>query len=317
MARCGCSGSSCGCLLVAGEGISVTGVGSAGNPFVITADALVDISDYIQSANTATVTMSLLGAGTTLDPFIVSAVTTVSTADLTDLTDPGGPADGDTLIWVGGGGGHFEYGPATASNASISATDGLLGDGTLVDPLHVSISGVWGAGQLAGQGLDDLVGAAIYVDSDGALRATPTGLLPVETFAYPPHKDGLTILDTLTGAAMMSYEGAWVTFATGNLDIDLSMTPIPAEDASGVYAIDPAYIQSQATIRLNLTANTDLSLPNGAAGKAYTVYFDVIPNTFTLGIDGGGTFAAVASAAQVVIPLFWTGVTWFSQWAEE
>lgn len=36
--RCSCAGSSCSCSVVAGNGIVVTGVGSAANPFKVAVD---------------------------------------------------------------------------------------------------------------------------------------------------------------------------------------------------------------------------------------------------------------------------------------
>lgn len=39
MARCGCAGTTCNCVVTAGENVTVTGTGSAGNPFVVSANA--------------------------------------------------------------------------------------------------------------------------------------------------------------------------------------------------------------------------------------------------------------------------------------
>jgi hypothetical protein len=109
---CNCAGSSCGCLLTAGGGITITGIGTAANPFVISAVA-PDLADIFTIDDTLSVNMTLLGSGTTGDPFILSATASLGLLDLTDV-EGGTPATGEGLIWdgaqwtfaaVGGGGG--------------------------------------------------------------------------------------------------------------------------------------------------------------------------------------------------------------------
>lgn len=72
MARCGCSGGSCGCSIIAGSGIEVNGIGTASNPFVVELDAAsASIAGQIVVADTNTIDMKLTGAGTTLNPFVI------------------------------------------------------------------------------------------------------------------------------------------------------------------------------------------------------------------------------------------------------
>lgn len=73
MGRCGCS-SACSCSVVAGDGVTVTGVGTAGNPYVVSADA----GGALQVNDTPTVNLTLLGSGTEADPHIVSAAVNLS-----------------------------------------------------------------------------------------------------------------------------------------------------------------------------------------------------------------------------------------------
>lgn len=73
MARnCGCGGASCGCLIEAGNGITITGIGTAADPFRVTAD-IGDLDSAMSFQNSATVTWSITGSGTPIDPLVISA----------------------------------------------------------------------------------------------------------------------------------------------------------------------------------------------------------------------------------------------------
>lgn len=63
MARCGCA-STCSCLVIAGNHVTVTGNGSQSNPYIVTADAMnVEDENVLLSADVTT--MDFLGAGVT------------------------------------------------------------------------------------------------------------------------------------------------------------------------------------------------------------------------------------------------------------
>lgn len=71
---CGCAGQSCGCSIVNGAGISVTGVGSASNPFIVSIDnAAFSIGSQVKVGDTTTIDMSITGDGTPLDPLLIQA----------------------------------------------------------------------------------------------------------------------------------------------------------------------------------------------------------------------------------------------------
>lgn len=111
MARgCGCAGSSCGCKVIAGSDITVSGTGTAADPYIISATS-TDISGTVEVDSTTTVTLKRLGAGSTADPYIISGVATLRVRDLIDVADPnGGPVSGDTMVWVGStAAGHWEF----------------------------------------------------------------------------------------------------------------------------------------------------------------------------------------------------------------
>ena len=68
MAKCGCSGDACGCSLVAGSRITITGTGAAQNPFRISADPM-----RLQVADSDTISMTLTGEGTVSSPYVMDA----------------------------------------------------------------------------------------------------------------------------------------------------------------------------------------------------------------------------------------------------
>jgi hypothetical protein len=112
MARdCNCGGQSCGCLIVAGAGIQVTGIGTADNPFVIR-NIASDLASSFKVSDTLTLDMVLAGSGTNLDPFILQGNVTLQMQQLSDVSNPGGaPTAGTSPTYVGtqGAGGHWEF----------------------------------------------------------------------------------------------------------------------------------------------------------------------------------------------------------------
>jgi hypothetical protein len=112
MARnCNCSGSTCGCQIIAGNGIGITGIGTAASPFQIT-NTGASLSDSFSVANTTTLGLVLLGSGTNEDPFILSGNVTLKLQQLSDVSNPSGvPVAGQSPVYVGtsGGDGHWEF----------------------------------------------------------------------------------------------------------------------------------------------------------------------------------------------------------------
>lgn len=112
MARsCNCAGSSCSCLVIAGFGIAVTGIGTASDPYVVTNTA-ADLAVALQVTDTATVDMVRAGSGTDVDPLILSANVVMKLQQLSDIQNPGGvPVAGQRPVYVGVSGttGHWEF----------------------------------------------------------------------------------------------------------------------------------------------------------------------------------------------------------------
>jgi hypothetical protein len=68
MARCGCSGSSCSCIIQSGTGVVVSGSGTAGNPYIISAN-----TGSLTIADSPTVDLTLTGDGSPGTPYELSA----------------------------------------------------------------------------------------------------------------------------------------------------------------------------------------------------------------------------------------------------
>jgi len=148
---CGCdSKMGCTCQLQAGDGIAVSGIGTAGDPFVITnnrptvgiADtpsvdltlangvitAKVKLDAVLDIADSNTIDLALTGAGTEAIPFILSAV--IKNMILTPATSGQVLTYSVDQVW--------RPGPATqAPVGSIVTAGGLRGDGSGADPFRV------------------------------------------------------------------------------------------------------------------------------------------------------------------------------------
>lgn len=175
MPRCDCAGSTCQCLILAGAGIEVTGSGNTNNPYVVTATTTIAGSLVVQ--DTATVDLTAVGAGSPVDPFVLSARATVAMEDLTNVTGAP-PALGDTLSWNGTA--WVMAPPPVAPAGAINTGAGLLGNGSLANPVRAATSGTWGTAPLDRFGPDSTVGQVVYVDSNGQLRASPIDPAGVE-----------------------------------------------------------------------------------------------------------------------------------------
>ena len=68
MARCRCAEGACGCAVEAGVGTTVTGTGTAKDPWVINAAD----QGHIAVADTPTLDLNLLGNGTSGNPYLLS-----------------------------------------------------------------------------------------------------------------------------------------------------------------------------------------------------------------------------------------------------
>jgi hypothetical protein len=167
MARCGCSGASCSCLITGQGGVTVVGAGSINNPYIITADVEVGVQD------TSTINMTKTGDGSDANPFIFQADATLDLNALTDV-DTTGATTGQVLAKQADG--SYKFVPATtAAVGAISVGNGLQGDGSAGNALRLLLAPNSGL-SVDGTGLK-MVGGGIwttYVPVWGATTTAPT-----------------------------------------------------------------------------------------------------------------------------------------------
>jgi hypothetical protein len=72
--RCSCAGSTCGCSLVAGTGITITGTGTKADPFRVVA-AISQMDQVLSFVDTPDVAFDVVGDGTAIDPLVITAST--------------------------------------------------------------------------------------------------------------------------------------------------------------------------------------------------------------------------------------------------
>ena len=130
MARCGCSGTSCSCLIVGEGAITVTGAGSGGSPYVISGGGELTVLD------SNTVDLQLTGDGSTGTPYVLTAEATVEVAELSDV-DASVLTPGNVLAVNPAGDGFVLNPPSTASPGAITTGANLSGDGSGGNPLKV------------------------------------------------------------------------------------------------------------------------------------------------------------------------------------
>lgn len=193
MSRCGCS-TTCSCLIVAGDGTTVTGNGSLGNPYTITADAPPDMGvGFRPGAGTRS------AIGGDLDPAHPATAAGARSIAIGETTSAGGfgsvaigevaSADGDDATAVGEN--------SDASGAESTAVGySAWADGDQ----NVAI----GSGALASSsgGLDNstAVGASSTADKGGTAEGSGSQALGLETVAIGKDAKAYNDRDTVVGA---------------------------------------------------------------------------------------------------------------------
>lgn len=132
MPRC-CQGGTCACLLMVGDRLSVTGVGSAQDPYLIGLDLDLEVVD------STVFNLSLSGAGTTASPWLL-ALAFASTAKLDDLPDvnASAPTNAQVLGWDSATSTWTPRAPTTAASGSVQHDTSMSGDGSGGTPLVIN-----------------------------------------------------------------------------------------------------------------------------------------------------------------------------------
>jgi hypothetical protein len=146
-----CNDAGCSCVIKGSGGVTVTGSGSAQNPLVISVDNA--LFDSFSVRDTSTVNLTLTGLGTPENRFVLSADATVKLTQLSDVADPqGGPLVGEVPVWVGAGAaGHWEFQAPPANPAgSVNVGPGITGTGAAGNPIKVKVIGTSAGGATSG-----------------------------------------------------------------------------------------------------------------------------------------------------------------------
>lgn len=200
MARCECGGGLCNCLVVAGEGTTVTGSGSIANPFVVSATdpPCTAIRPCISAAEGASYdpVTGIIRARISGDPDntmvfgvdgglytppaavdcddvrpCISAGNGASYNPVTGIITARLSGDAGNGMSFGGDGGLY-----TPAAATVETACGLTGDGSLATPLAVAV-GAWPYPC----DLEDF-GGVVACDANGVLRSEPRGRVQFTSF---------------------------------------------------------------------------------------------------------------------------------------
>ncbi|MER7841675.1 hypothetical protein ABTY98_38770 [Streptomyces sp. NPDC096040] len=257
MAKC-CGVQPCNCRVVAGTGTTVTGNGSAANPYTISADGAGATALSVQ--DTPTVDLTLTGTGAAGDPYEVSAAV---------ILDPTPPQGGTNLIGSGPEGLYVECADV---RGCISA-----GDGASYDPA---------TGVVEARVSTD-AGNSVAFGSDGGLYAPPaSGGAPSVVTAGDTNTANNSV--TGTGAAGDPYV----------VTTDVIVDPAPPAGGTNLLSAGPdgLYVEC-ADVRQCFTAG-DGAAYDPATGEISARVSADAGNTTTIGADGGLYTPAGATALE-------------------
>lgn len=207
MARC-CGGSgTCACRVEGGRHVSVTGIGTSQDPFVIAASTEFGVEDTDQF------NLILTGSGTLDSPWTlqVEYASTAAIGGLPDV-DTTGVTNGQTLVWNTTTSQWVPSTVPTAAPGAISHGNGITGDGSVGSPLNlvgnaaryisITASGIG----LSDSGINHLV--RVFADEDARDSASPVLI-----------EDSITLLaDDPT--ALYYYDGSEHIKITGGHGVD-------------------------------------------------------------------------------------------------
>lgn len=296
MARCGCSGSVCSCV-VTGDGTTATvsGAGSAANPYVVSSLAATTVVEIL---DTPTLNLTITGDGSLANPYIISGV----------VAAPCLSTDAGNVLAVGTDG--CLYSPATsgpAGPAGPAGTDGVAGaagpagaDGvggvtTVTDTATVDAT-ISGAGTVASP-YDISADVIVSPDAGNVLVAHANGL-----YAPPPGAAAATVIqggntnsvhDSVSGAGTV----ASPFIVTSNVQLDPAAGNQLTLSAAGLLVLD-----TDPAVTVAPDAATTNFQPTVTGGPAYLVGGNVIvdPDPTNQLVDGINGLLVPAAVAQPV-----------------
>jgi hypothetical protein len=241
-----CQGATCACKIAsAADGhMSVTGSGSAGDPFLLSADVAFAVND------TAQFDLTLTGTGDSADPWVLSTAY-AATAKLTNIPDVNAPAptNGQVLGFNTASNQWTAQAPTTAPTGAVSHGPALTGDGSAGSPLTI----VPDASRLvqtsaSGVGLSDAgMGAVVRHFADATARAamTPAAVLnSLSILASNPghvdYYDGSAWKPLLTQVTFIPPSPVFLQISGpySGTPITIKMVPVNATaDSSGVFTV--------------------------------------------------------------------------------
>jgi hypothetical protein len=277
MPRC-CGGASCSCSIQAGPHTLIAGTGAPGDPFVVTGDVGLVVTD------TPTVDLTLSGAGTGSIPWALSGQFSTS-SKLNDLGDVNvAPTNGQVLAWNTSLGEWRAVPPTSASPGAVSTDGSLSGDGSVGSPLQVREDPTrLLATSAGGLGLSDAgINTTVrhFVDVAGRSTASPA-----------PALNTLSTLDTNPGELDYWTGSGWAPAGTFLL----------ALDGDVLYSMSGSYTGAQRItlmVRNLITSTDDLGIfdaipASDLVGRAGVLSAQITPTTGGLPVGSGVPWTAV------------------------
>lgn len=167
MARCGCSGTTCPCLVQGSGSVTVSGAGSQTNPYIVSSNLNMQVAD------TSTIDFSITGDGSVGNPYILSGTSALDLNELLDVDTT--TATTGQVIALQSDGIWRAVPPSTASPGAItvSSTGGLQGDGSGGSPMAIKLAPASGL-TLSASGLALTSGGTAWTAFSPALTGSTT-----------------------------------------------------------------------------------------------------------------------------------------------
>lgn len=130
MPKCNCAGSSCGCSVTAGDGVRISGTGTAADPFIVSADiSALPIADSIAVSSSTSLELGKRGSGAFGDPVVITGQVVVRSPNGTRWAPS--VSDSGVATWIPAGA--IPAGSTGNTGTTVVANDILYWNGTTWD----------------------------------------------------------------------------------------------------------------------------------------------------------------------------------------